>query len=92
MARSMRVGSTPVDWYVYKFGSTELRLNSGGEINPALKFKKTKKKRIRKKYVRPAKGKTIIFTAECGRLVLHRYVDKYKLKQRFPSLQKVIYV
>lgn len=91
MGRNIRIGDTPLDWYVQKFGASDYKLSREGQAVPKLKFKRKRKKRRKRTYIPPEKVNTIVDTKECGRIVLRRYIGRKKLEERFPTLVDVRY-
>jgi hypothetical protein len=95
MAKRIRMGDTPIDWYVSKFGDqSAYRMDSFGEVQSRLRFKKSAKKKKPKK--KPSKAITMykyttIFLTESGWMDISRHIPLSRVKKLFPTCKEVMY-
>lgn len=85
----MRVGDTPVDWFINKFGATDYKLNREGHEVPKLKFKH--KRRRSRKNKRVEYDYILVKSETLGSVQLHTKVAPSIIKTRFPSMTMAIY-
>ena len=94
MAKKIRIGDTPIDWYVSKFGDdSAYRLDSFGEVQSRLRFSKSaKKKKPKKKSRAIAMYKyTTLFLAESGWIDISRHIPLSRVKKLYPTCKEVMY-
>ena len=95
MAKKIRIGDTPIDWYVSKFGDQgAYRMDSFGEVQSRLRFTKSaKKKKPRKK---PSMAITMykyttLFLAESWWIDISRHIPLSRVKKLYPTCKEVMY-
>ena len=95
MAKRIRIGDTPIDWYVSKFGDqSAYRMDSFGEVQSRLRFSKSAKKKKPKK--KPSKAITLykyttLFLADSGWIDIGRHIPLSRVKRLFPTCKEVMY-
>ena len=96
MAKKIRIGDTPIDWYISKFCSngSDCYLDSFDNVRNSLKFSKSaKKKKPRKK---PSMAITMykyttLFLAESGWIDISRHIPLSRVKKLYPTCKEVMY-
>lgn len=93
MAKKIRIGDTPIDWYVSKFGDQgAYRMDSFGEVQSRLRFSTAKKKKPKKKRRAIAMYKyTTLFLAESGWIDISRHIPLSRVKKLYPTCKEVMY-
>jgi hypothetical protein len=92
--KKIRIGDTPIDWYVSKFGDqSAYRMDSFGEVQSRLRFlKTTKKKKPRKKPRAITMYKyTTMYLADSGWIDIGRHIPLARVKRLFPTCKEVMY-
>ena len=94
MAKKIRIGDTPIDWYVSKFGDQgAYRMDSFGEVQSRLRFSKSAKKKKPKKTSKAITmyKYTTMYLADSGWIDISRHIPLSRVKRLFPTCKEVMY-